>query len=267
MSLKKDARGRRSVEMELELPGTPEQIWQAMATGPGYSAWFVPTEVEEREGGVIRFHLGGDMTSSGTVTTWQPPTRFAYEEPGWSGEAAPLATEVIIEAQSGGTCRVRMVHSLFADKDDWDNEIESMENGWPAFFRILNIYLKFFAGERAASMRPTGTFAGAHAAAWLAIQKSLGLDGAVIGDHRDTSVNGAPCIAGIVEDIRVTSKDQALLLRIEAPASGVALIGSYEWGGKVHVAISLFFYGDDADTVMARENPKWEAWMARHFSA
>ena len=44
MPVKKDASGRRSVEAEVEVPGTPEEVWQAIATGPGISSWFVPTE-------------------------------------------------------------------------------------------------------------------------------------------------------------------------------------------------------------------------------
>ena len=36
MPVKKDASGRRSVEAEVEVPGTPEEVWQAIATGPGH---------------------------------------------------------------------------------------------------------------------------------------------------------------------------------------------------------------------------------------
>ena len=43
MSVKKDASGRRSVQVEVEVPGTPEEVWQAIATGPGVSSWFVPS--------------------------------------------------------------------------------------------------------------------------------------------------------------------------------------------------------------------------------
>jgi hypothetical protein len=43
MSVKIDPSGRRSVQVEVEVPGTPEQVWQAIATGPGVSSWFVPT--------------------------------------------------------------------------------------------------------------------------------------------------------------------------------------------------------------------------------
>ena len=41
----------RTIEHEIEVSGTPEQVWQAIATGQGITAWFVPTKVEERAGG------------------------------------------------------------------------------------------------------------------------------------------------------------------------------------------------------------------------
>ena len=31
MSVKKEASGRRSVQVEVEVPGTPEEVWQAIA--------------------------------------------------------------------------------------------------------------------------------------------------------------------------------------------------------------------------------------------
>ncbi len=79
MSLKKDASGRRWVQVEVEVPGTPEEVWQAIATGPGVSSWFVPTEVEEREGGAVVSHFGPGMDSIATATAWDPPRRFAAE--------------------------------------------------------------------------------------------------------------------------------------------------------------------------------------------
>src|SRR6185436_17250749 len=50
MSVKKEPSGRRSTTIEFEVAGTPEEVWQAIATGPGISSWFVPTEIEERDG-------------------------------------------------------------------------------------------------------------------------------------------------------------------------------------------------------------------------
>jgi len=38
MSVKKESSGRRSIEIEFEVPGTPEEVWKAIATGPGISS-------------------------------------------------------------------------------------------------------------------------------------------------------------------------------------------------------------------------------------
>ncbi len=102
MSVKKDATGRRSVQVEVEVPGTPEQVWQAIATGPGVSSWFVPTEVDECEGGAVTAHFGPGMDSSATVTAWEPPRRFAAKSRDLGPNAPTLATEWVVEARSGG---------------------------------------------------------------------------------------------------------------------------------------------------------------------
>ena len=46
------------LELTFEMPGTPEQVWDAIATANGISAWFLPTDLEEREGGAVAFHMG-----------------------------------------------------------------------------------------------------------------------------------------------------------------------------------------------------------------
>jgi uncharacterized protein YndB with AHSA1/START domain len=38
----------RTIELEVEVPGTPEQVWEAIATGQGIAAWFVPAAGTER---------------------------------------------------------------------------------------------------------------------------------------------------------------------------------------------------------------------------
>lgn len=53
----RDAPDTRSLELEVEVPGTPEQIWEAIATGPGITSWLHPTEVEGREGGELSFDM------------------------------------------------------------------------------------------------------------------------------------------------------------------------------------------------------------------
>jgi uncharacterized protein YndB with AHSA1/START domain len=73
MSVNVGENGRRSVQVEVEVPGSPELVWQAIATGPGISSWFVPTEVEEREGGAVVANFGPGMESTSTISKWDPP--------------------------------------------------------------------------------------------------------------------------------------------------------------------------------------------------
>jgi len=68
MPIKKDATGKRWVEMELLVPGTPEQVWHALATGPGYATWFVKGEIEPRVGGKFSLDFGQGLVTTGEVT-------------------------------------------------------------------------------------------------------------------------------------------------------------------------------------------------------
>src|SRR5215472_4429022 len=73
MSVKIDPSGRRSIQVEVEVPGTPEQVWEAIATGAGISSWFVPTEMESRVGGIMTCHFAPGMDSKATITSWESP--------------------------------------------------------------------------------------------------------------------------------------------------------------------------------------------------
>ena len=47
---------RREIRLEVEVPGTPEQVWEAIATGPGITSWFVPAR---RDGDRLELRFGG----------------------------------------------------------------------------------------------------------------------------------------------------------------------------------------------------------------
>lgn len=267
MAVIKEDSGRRSVRLEFEVPGTPEQVWRAIATGPGITSWFTPTDVEERAGGAITFHFGPGMDSSGTVTAWEPPLRFAYEERDWGPNAPPLATEVLVETRSGGTCVVRMVHSLFASSDEWDNQLESFEAGWPPFFHVLRLVLTHFPGETCSAFRLMGEAPGSEEAAWEELTGALGLTGAAEGERRTAPGSGVPPLAGVIERKGAGRHIHELILRLEEPAPGFAVIGAYTWDGKVQAAINFYLFGGRASAVVARDEPLWKAWMAERFAA
>ena len=99
MSLKKEANGRRSIQVECEVPGTPEEVWQAIATGPGISAWFTPAEFEEQGGKpvAVTLNFGPGMESRSAVTAWDPQRMFAAQGEGWGG-SPPIADQWTVEA-------------------------------------------------------------------------------------------------------------------------------------------------------------------------
>jgi uncharacterized protein YndB with AHSA1/START domain len=260
MPVKKDNSGRRWVEMEFLVRGTPEQVWHAIATGPGMTAWFTPTTVEERAGGAITFDFDDMGTQSGTVTAWDPPARFAYEEYGWSGDAPPVATEVTVTSYSGDRCVVRMVHSLFTEKDDWDGEMEGFEGGWPGFFEVLRLYLKHFAGKPAASVRAMASHPGGDAQAWSKLTTALNLEGANVGERRETP-SDAPRLAGVVERVHQDAFSRELMLRLDEPGEGIALVGCFRAGDEARGAASIYLYGPNAAATAAAEQTKWTSWL------
>jgi uncharacterized protein YndB with AHSA1/START domain len=261
MPVKRDASGRRSVEVETEVPGTPEEVWQAIATGPGISAWFVPTQLEEREGGAIVLDFGPGMESKARITTWDAPRRFVAEsEEGTMGPGSPtVADEWTVEAKAGGTCRVRVVHSWFATSDDWDNQYEGVEQGWPAFFRILKIYLAHFRGQQSEIIPLLAMSPDSKSATWGRTLGSLGLARLAEGQRVETAP-GAPRLAGIVERV-VDKEHEELFIRLEEPTSGVVHLFPIVMGGQVCLSVRLYLYGAQARAVAGREAPVWQSWI------
>jgi uncharacterized protein YndB with AHSA1/START domain len=265
MSVKKDESGRRWIEVDVEVPGTPEEVWQAIATGPGVSSWFVPMEVEEREGRpvTVTHHFGPGMDSRATVTAWEPPHRFGAESLGLGPNAPPLATEWVVEARSGGVCVVRVIHSLFASTDEWDDQLDSIESGWPAFFRILRLYLAHFRGQRCTTLHLIGVAPAPEGEAWHALTAALGLTGQAAGVPW-RSAAGVPPLAGRIAWVGEGRHRHELVL-LDEPAPGIAFFIANAMGGQVYLTISFYLYGDRAGAAVARDEPAWHEWMQERF--
>ena len=177
MSVKKEPSGRRSVQIEIEVPGTPEEVWQAIATGPGISSWMVPSEFEEQGGKpvAVKMNFGPGMEIRSPVTAWEPLKKWVAQVEGMHG-SPPVANEWIVEARAGGVCVVRIVQSLFASTDEWDNQLEAGETVWLAFFRALRIYLTHFRGQPSTIMQFVVPFAGTEAEAWECADRGGGCE-------------------------------------------------------------------------------------------
>jgi uncharacterized protein YndB with AHSA1/START domain len=253
----------RLVRVEVEVPGTPEQVWEAIATGPGLACWFVPAEVDEHEGGAITTHHGPYGDSTGTVTVWDPPHRFAYEERDWQpaeAGAPPWATEILVEARAGGTCIVRLVSGVFSKGDDWADEIDATESGWRQGLENLWLYLTHFPGLRCSSVFAVGKSSTPRSRAWPELTRSLGLQGAAEG-RPVTPSPGAPPLAGVVEAVH----DETIVVRTDEPAPGIVELSAWESGGATHLTVRGYLYGDRAPPAAAREEPAWRAWLEERF--
>ncbi len=267
MTPRNDDPGRdRVVEAEIDVPGTPEEVWHAIATGPGITAWFVPTEVDEREGGTITQHHGPELDIGGEITAWEPPHRFAYLSDPWqpTDDVAPerIATEFLIEAQAGGTCVVRVVNSGFGSGAGWDQAIGSTRQGWPPALYTLRLYLTHFPGLAPASFAVGGTASGTREEAWNELLSSIGLPAPAEGE-RLASGAGSPPLAGTVERL----SDGQLLMRTDEPGPGLAYVGAGGPGYEVYTFVRGIFYGDEAPGIATRAGAEWQAWMDEHFPA
>jgi uncharacterized protein YndB with AHSA1/START domain len=245
--------------VEVEVPATPEEVWDAIATGTGITAWFVPSDVDERVGGDVAFRLGEapDMQSRGTVTAYEPPSRFAYVER-W--DDVDFATEFLVEARGGGSCVVRIVSSGFGEGEEWDRQIESLDRGWRSFLDNLRIYLERFAGapcaQVVADVRRPGEEP-AEAVRWL--QAALGLPATpAIGDEVSAvapfSAGEAPSFAGVVE--RVAPEEVAI-----RTAEGIVVVSAFSWEEQTTLRLQAYLYGGDPAERAARLEPLWRGWL------
>jgi uncharacterized protein YndB with AHSA1/START domain len=188
------------VRKEIALDATPEQVWEAIATGPGVNSWFMgQNEIEPREGGRTRMTFDGEHAGESTVTAWEPGHRLAYR-----GDPSPdglfMAFEYLIEGRAGGSTVLRFVHSGFLG-DDWEAEYDALTKGDGMYLRKLAVYVKHFAGRTSSAnlmlMGPRVTDAARVAAAYAG---AFGLTEPITdGAQGRLSVEGLPADDAVVE--------------------------------------------------------------------
>jgi uncharacterized protein YndB with AHSA1/START domain len=258
-----DATGTRSIDLDVEVPGTPEQVWEAIASGPGITAWFVPAKVDGRAGGTVELDFGPGYGAETTrITAWDPPRRFVAEVAG-EGDRPSFATEWLVEAREGGTCVVRLIQSGFGGGAEWDAEYDATQAGWRLFLYNLRLYLTHFPGQRCSSILVNGKAAGPVDRAFGELAATLGLPtGADEGDRVAATAPGAPQLDGVVE----RAEPNMLTLLLDKPARGVGFVVAEPIGdGTAHASLYAYLFGDGAAEVAASDEPAWRAWMQRHF--
>ena len=253
----------RSIELEVEVAGTREEVWRAIATGPGISSWYVPHTVEEREGGAATasFGPGPEMEVAGRVAAWEPPRRVVFD--GGEGVGG-LAFEWLVETRDDGTCVVRLVNAGFGASEEYDAQYDGMAEGWKLFLLNLQLHLEHFAGQTATALLPMAMWAGPREQTWARLTDTLGIPTApTVGERIEASGPDVPPLAGTV----VVADWWRLALLLDQPAPGTAILAVEGDGDQVGVSIWSYLYGDAGVAAAERDGPLWWQWLAGRAAA
>jgi uncharacterized protein YndB with AHSA1/START domain len=232
---------RFEVRKEVAIDATPDQVWDAIATGPGLAAWFMPMDIDPE---------------SNMVVAWEPGTRLAIQTP-VAEDGSTQAFEYVIETRRAGTAVLRFVHSGLLS-DDWGDEYESMTSmGWDMYLYTLAQYFTHFAGRPAVYAEADGPPSSAQPDHWPRLIGALGLATPVEVDEAvRLELPGVGPIDGIVDYVTPTFvglRTTDSLIRFH----GRALIG-------MTVAVSHHAYTDGFDAKAATH--AWESWLAEAFA-
>jgi uncharacterized protein YndB with AHSA1/START domain len=237
----------------VEAAATPEQAWEAVATGPGLDSWFMGrNEIEPREGGVASWSIG-DFTLRGTVTAWDPPGHFQFRtEEGTDGAFHQF--DYRIEPKDGGRTGVRYTHSGRLT-GDWEAEYEAMGEGDPAYIFKLQQYLTHFLGRSGVSIDAYGPNVPDEQRVMAAYRHALGLgDEVSVGDAvQAPPLEGIGPIEGVVDFL------SPHFIGVLTDDAIYRFIHGFE--GTTFAGHHLFAPGVD----QAAAEATWSAWLQRVF--
>ena len=250
----------RVIDLSIEVAGTPEEVWRAIATGPGISSWYVPHRVEERAGGAATasFGPGPEMQVDGRVAVWEPPLRIVFDD---GQGAGGLAFEWLVEAGDSDSCVVRLISTGFGDGGEWDDQYDALQEGWKLFLLNLRLHLEHFRGQDAAAALPTGMWPVDPPTAWDRFTGALGVPSTlVVGDRLDLDGGDGARLAGTVVDVA----ERRLALLLDEPAPGTAFMVAEGHGPGCGLSVWAYLYGDDRDTLAADVGAGWQRWLSAH---
>ncbi len=223
---------------EVTLPATPEQVWAAVATTAGNSAWLFPNEI---------------AADGRDAAVWDPPHHFVVRQE--SGDWFN-ALDFQIEAVDGSTTRLRYAHSgIFVD--DWDTQYDAVGQHTDFYLHTLSQYLEHFEGRPA-------TYIGGGPGGLQAPAASASPD----GFERFKQTLGVPATATVGQAVTITPAglepvdaviDYATdnFLGVRTDDGLYRFFGRNAFGAPVGMSIHLFADDVDADQVTER----WQAWL------
>jgi uncharacterized protein YndB with AHSA1/START domain len=245
---------RFEITQDLEVDASPQDVWEAVATGPGRDSWFMGrNEIEPRQGGRVGFSVG-DFTAEARVTVWKPPEHLVS-----TSDPAPDGTfhqfEYRIEERSPGRSAIRYEHTGMLG-GEWEAEYEAMRQGDPMYLDKLVQYLTYFRGRFATPLDVQGPQVPSREHAMRAFRRGLGVsEDAALGDHVHLVPEGLAAEDGAIDYVSpnfLGVRTEDALYRFIYGFTGVAMIGHH-----------LFIEGID----QARAESDWRSWLEGLFAA
>jgi hypothetical protein len=224
------------IRREVELPATPEAVWEAVATGPGTASWLFPEDP------------GPDSKVES-----DRPNRFAVRTEGPGGFNS---IEFVIEGREGGTTLLRYVHSGVIDEADWDDQFDAVDGHTDFYLHTLSQYLEHFSPRTATYVGGgpgglQGPAASMTPDAFETLKQTLGASR--IGDRVRVPVDD---VDGEVDYL--TSH----FMGVRSDEALYRFFGRNAFGGPVGMSIHHFGDGVDAEAAGAA----WTAWLERVYA-
>lgn len=241
------------VSEEITLDATPEQVWAAIATGPGIDSWFMGhSEIEPRLGGDTSHSMFGEL-AHGTVTAYEPLKHFAYRSDESNGEF--MAFEYLIEGREGGSTVLRFVHNGFLG-DDWEEQYDALKIGDRKYLEKLAAYVKHFPGRTSVhNLFQPGPRVAAHATAWAAFTAAFGLTTPVAEGATAHPAVGPSTAAGTVTH---ADAEHGFLIVVNPDAIYMLLTGMGMTFAEVHS------FNPEIDP--AAIDAAWQGWLETAFA-
>jgi uncharacterized protein YndB with AHSA1/START domain len=233
------------VRGEITVDATPDQVWDAITSGPGVDSWLMGRTEIDVDSKTSTFDMFGNTTTS-AITVWEPGHRYATEEEK-NPDGTFTAVEWLIEARDGGGAVVRFVHSGLLG-EDWEAEYNGLSTGDQAYLTKLAVYLAHFAPRTAtlSTFLPGPTTKDSGAAMTAAV--GAGTD-AADGQPARLTVPGIEPVDGVVEFVSSPS-----FVGMRTDDTMYTLIH-----GHKDMMFATAHYFDDRDR--SAETEAWQAWL------
>lgn len=219
------------IRREVELPGSPEQVFEAVTSGT--EAWLFPSAA------LVNPRAGATTADGSTILAWDPPRHFHQRTDGADGWFNAL--EFLIEGREGGSAVLRYVHSGII-ADDWDDQYDGIDAHTDFYLHTLGQYLAHFAGRPVTYVGGEGSggvmgpASSTQPGSLAKLRTALGLDGAAVGDTVRLR------IPGLLDDHAVVDYLSDRFVGLRTSTTLVRIFGRDAWG--MPVAASAHVFGD-----------------------